>query len=166
MRPKPLTDVASIDAFEWRHNSDGVRGDLNSDPYDVLALGGNRQIVADAGANAIVEANGRAVRLLAVVRGPGRAQRVPTSLALGPDGDVYVGELADLRSQSAPGRLTRIAPDGRRTSFSRGLLFPQGAAVADNGDVYLSNFSVLPARTPTRSPFRGAGGEVVKVSGL
>ena len=213
VRPRPLTDVASIDSFEWRHNSDGVRGDLNSDPYDVLALQ-DRQIVADAGANAIVEARGRAVRLLAVIRGPGRAQRVPTSLALGPDGDIYVGELAEgagtgrarvlkippaggtptvvasgftaitglafgrdgsmyvtelttnVRSQNAPGRLTRIAPDGRRTSFSRGLVFPQGAAVAANGDVFLSNFSVLPGRTPRRSPFRGAGGMVVKVSGL
>ncbi len=213
VRPRPLTDVASIDSFEWRHNSDGVRGDINSDPYDVLALDG-RQIVADAGANAIVEARGRTVSLLATIRGPGRAQRVPTSLALGPDGDIYVGELAEgagtgrarvlkippaggtptvvasgftaitglafggdgsmyvtelstnLRSQSAPGRLTRIKPDGSRTSFSRGLVFPQGAAVAANGDVYLSNFSVLPARTPRRGPFRGAGGMVVKVSGL
>ncbi|MDO8185758.1 ScyD/ScyE family protein [Conexibacter sp. JD483] len=214
VRPRPLTDVAAIDSFEWRHNSDGVNGDLNSDPYDVLALADGRQIVADAGANAILEAHGGAVRLLAVIRGPGRAQRVPTSLALGPDGDIYVGELAEgagsgrarvlkippsggtptvvasgfsaitglafggdgsmyvtelstnLRSQSAPGRITRIKPDGSRTSFSRGLLFPQGAAVTADGDVYLSNFSVLPARTPSRSPFRGAGGEVVKVSGL
>lgn len=214
VRPKPLTDVASIDSFEWRHNSDGVSGDINSDPYDVLALRDGRQIVADAGANAILEVSGRGVRLLAVVRGPGREQRVPTSLALGPDGDIYIGELAEgagtgrarvlkipqaggtptvvatgftaitglafggdgsmyvtelssnLRSQSAPGRITRVKPDGSRTSFSRGLFFPQGAAVAGNGDVYLSNFSVLPARTPRRGPFRGAGGMVVKVSGL
>ena len=213
VRPRPLTDVASIDTFEWRHNSDGVRGDINSDPYDVLALEG-RQVVADAGANAILQVRGRSVTPLAVVKGSGRAQRVPTSLALGPDGDIYVGELAEgagtgkarvlkipptggaptvvakgftaitglafgddgsmyvtelttnVRSESAPGRITRIKPDGSRTSFSRGLVFPQGAAVAANGDVYLSNFSVLPASTPRRSPFRGAGGEVVKVTGL
>jgi sugar lactone lactonase YvrE len=213
VKPGPLTDLASIDTFEWEHDSDGVRGDLNSDPYDVLALEG-RQLVADAGANAIVEVRGRAVSLFAVVKGPGRAQRVPTSLAQAPDGSVYVGELAEgagtgkarvlklgaagdrptvvasgftaitglafgrdgsmyvtelstnLRSQSAPGRITRIRPNGRRTSFSRGLFFPQGAAVAANGTVYLSNYSVLPARTPTRGPFRGAGGQVVKVKGL
>lgn len=212
--PKPLTDLASIDSFEWAHNSDGVRGDLNSDPYDVLALPG-REIVADAGANAILQVRGRTVSLLAVIKGPGKAQRVPTSLAQGPDGSIYVGELAEgagtgkarvlklgpagtrptvvasgfteitglafgrdgsmyvtelstnARSQSAPGRVTRIAPDGRRTSFSsRGLLFPQGAAVAPDGDVYLSNFSVLPGRTPRSGPFRGAGGQVVKITGL
>ncbi len=211
--PQPLTSFASIDSFEWKHNSDGVRGDTNSDPYDVLALEG-RQIVADAGANAILQVKGRKITLLATIRGPGRPQRVPTSLAQGPDGAIYVGELAEgagtgkarvlklgaagtrpqvvesgftaitgiafgpdgslyvtelstnLRKQSAPGRITRIAPDGRRTSFSRGLVFPQGAAVAQNGDVYLSNFSVLPASTPRRSPFRGAGGQIVKVTGL
>lgn len=212
--PRPLTTLASIDTFEWRHNSDGVRGDLNSDPYGVLALDG-REIVADAGANAVLQVRGRAVSLLAVIRGPGRAQRVPTSLALAPDGGIYVGELAEgagtgrarvlrvpaaggapavfasgftgitglatgadgslyvtelstnVRSQSAPGRVTRIAPDGRRTSFSsRALLFPQGAAVTADGDVYVSNFSVLPATTPRRGPFGGSGGEVVKISGL
>lgn len=212
--PRPLTDVASVDTFEFVHNSDGVRGDRNSDPYGVLALDG-RDVVADAGANAIVQVRGRAVTLLAVDRGAGRRQRVPTSLALGPDGSIYFGELAEsfgtggarvlkippqggtptvvatgftaitglafgpdgsmyvtqlstnLRSQTAPGAVTRVMPDGRRTTFSdRGLLFPQGAAVAADGDVYVSNFSVLPARTPSRSPFRGAGGEVVKISGL
>ena len=211
--PKPLEDLASIDSYEFAHNSDRVRGDRNSDPYDVLALDG-REIVADAGANAILEVRGRRVSLLAVLKGPGRAQRVPTSLAQGPDGAIYVGELAEgagsgrarvlklgpagtrptvvatgftaitglafggdgsmyvtelstnLRSQSAPGRVTRIAPDGSRTSLSRGLMFPQGATVGSDGAVYLSNFSVLPGRTPRRSPFRGAGGQVVKVTGL
>ncbi|MBB4663703.1 ScyD/ScyE family protein [Conexibacter arvalis] len=211
--PRPLTTLASIDTFEWRHNSDGVRGDRNSNPYAVLALEG-REVVADAGANAILEVSGRAVSLLAVIRGPGRSQRVPSSLAQGPDGSIYVGELAEgagtgrarvlrlgpagtrptvvatgftaitgldfgpdgsmyvtelttnFRSQSAPGRVTRIAPDGRRTRFTRGLIFPQGAAVAPNGDLYVSNFSVLPGRTPRRSPFRGMGGEVVRITGL
>ncbi len=54
-----------------------------------------------------------------------------TGLAFGSDGSMYVTELStNLRSQSAPGRITRIKPDGSRTSFSRGLFFPQGAAVA------------------------------------
>jgi glucose/arabinose dehydrogenase len=211
--PRPLSGVAAIDAFEWKNNSDGVRGDVNSNPYAVLALE-DGEVVADAGANAIVSVTGRKVSLLATIRGPGRTQRVPSSLALGPDGDVFVGELAEgagtgrarvlrltgegtpptvfasgfttvtgiafgpdgslyvtelttnIRSRSAPGRVTRIAPDGTRTSFTRGLAFPQGAAVDAEGDLYVSNFSVLPARTPRAGPFRGAGGQVVKISGL
>lgn len=211
--PRPLTDVASIDSFEWRGNSDGVRGDTNSNPYAVLALDGS-EVVADAGANAILSVVGRRVSLLATIRGPGGTQRVPSSLALGPDGDVFVGELAEgagngkarvlrltgegtpptvfasgfttvtgvafgpdgslyvtelttnIRARSAPGRVTRIAPDGRRTSFSRGLVFPQGAAVDAAGNLYVSNFSVLPSSTPRSGPFRGAGGQVVRIRGL
>ncbi|MDO8212896.1 ScyD/ScyE family protein [Conexibacter sp. CPCC 206217] len=212
--PRPLTDVAAIDSFEWRHNSDGVRGDLNSNPYAVLALEG-RDVVADAGANAVLQVRGRSVSLLAAIKGPGRTQRVPSSLALGPEGDIYVGELAEgagngaarvlripanggrptvyatgfttvtgidfgpdgslyvtelttnTRARSAPGRVTRVAPDGRRTSYSgRDLFFPQGAAVAQDGSVYVSDFSVLPASTPRRGPFGGAGGQLVRISGL
>jgi glucose/arabinose dehydrogenase len=212
--PRPLTDVAAIDRFEWGHNSDGVRGDINSNPYAVLALE-DRDVVADAGANAVVEAHGRRVSLLAAISGPGRAQRVPSSLALGPDGAIYVGELAEgagkgaarilripaeggsptvyasgftavtgigfgpdgslyvtelttsFSARGAPGRVTRIAADGRRTSYTgRDLVFPQGAAVDARGDVYVSNFSVLPGRTPRGSPFAGAGGQVVRISGL
>jgi hypothetical protein len=214
--PRPRTDLASIDSFEWSHNSDGVRGDLNSNPYAVLALPGDREIVADAGANALIDVSARNVGLFAVVRGPGRAQRVPSSLALSPDGrSIVVGELAlgagrgrarvlsyplqgtptpsvvatrlstvtgvgygrdgslyvtelstNFESQSAPGAVIRIRPDGTRTTFTRGLIFPQGMAVAPNGNVYVSNFSVLPGRTPSRGPFRGHGGQVVKITGL
>jgi SMP-30/gluconolaconase/LRE-like protein len=213
--PRPLTDVASIDQFEWDNNSDGVARDLNSNPYAVLTFP-DRYVVADAGANAIVEVRGARVSLLATIRGPGRIQRVPSSLATDSSGAIYVGELAEgagtgrarvLRIPPqggrpevvetgfttitglafdrddnlyvtelvtnargfgrAPGRISKItAADARRTSFSRGLMFPQGAAVDAEGNVYVSNFSTLPASTPRRSPFRGAGGQVVKITGL
>lgn len=214
--PRPLTDVASVDTFEWENNSDGFPRDLNSNPYAVLALS-DRYVVADAGANAIVEVRDGRVSLLATIRGPGRAQRVPSSLAVDSSGAIYVGELAEgagtgrarvlrlppeggapevvetgftaitgiafdrddnlyvtelvtnvRRLGRGPGRVSKItAADARRTSYSpRGLMFPQGAAVDENGDLYVSNFSVLPARTPSRSPFRGAGGQVVRITGL
>jgi sugar lactone lactonase YvrE len=214
--PRPLTSVASVARFEWLRNSDGVQGDRNSNPYAVLALA-DRYVVADAGANAVVEVRGGSVSLLATIRGPGRPQRVPSSLAVDSSGAIYVGELAEgagngrarvLRIPAqggrpevvasgfttitgiafdgddnlyvtelvtnvrklgrAPGRVSKIAAaDARRTSFTgRGLMFPQGAAVDDNGDVYVSAFSVLPASTPRNSPFRGAGGQVVRVTGL
>ena len=178
----------------------------------MLALPG-RTIVADAGANAILEVRNGRVSLLAVIPKNGRAQPVPTSLALGPEGDIYVGELAEgagigkarvwrvptvggspaqvatgfttitglafgpdrsmfvtelfqnPRSQTFRGDIVRVAPDGTRTLLGLGKLFaPAGAAVDAQGRVYVSNFSVAPGRTPRASPFRGAGGQVVRIT--
>jgi sugar lactone lactonase YvrE len=208
------TALADVSAYEWANNPDRVRGDRNSNPYAVLALP-DRTIVADAGGNAVysVAADG-ALSLLAVIPKNGKNQPVPSSLALGPDGNVYVGELAEgagrgkarvwripltgaatptvaasgfttvtglafgpdrsmyvtelmtnPRKQDFAGDVVRVAPDGTRTRLGAGELFaPQGAAVDATGALYVSNWSVLPARTPKKGPFKGAGGQVVQIT--
>jgi glucose/arabinose dehydrogenase len=204
--------LANISALEWKRNFDGVKGDRNSNPYAVLALAG-RQLVVDAGANAIFEVRGGKVELFAVIPKNGKAQAVPSSIALGPDGNIYVGELAEgagkgkarvwrvpaaggtpvvhatgfttitglafgpdgsmfvtefaqnLAKNKPRGELIRVAPDGTRTKLGGGkLMFATGAAVDSTGAVYVSNFSVLPAKTPKTSPFKGAGGTLVKIT--
>jgi sugar lactone lactonase YvrE len=169
--------------------------------------------VVDAGANAVLEVKDGEVSLLALIpnRKNGRRQAVPSSIALGPDGAYYVGELAEssgrgkarvwrvpaeggtatvyrsgftfvtgvafgpdgslyvtefARNERMEGRLVRVAPDGSRTVLAGGktLKAATGAAVDSTGAVYVSNFSVLPRRTPKNSPFRGAGGTLVKVT--
>lgn len=208
-----LSTVARVDRLEHRQNLDNVRGDRNSNPYAVLALA-DRQIVVDAGANAVLEVKDGQVELLALIpnRRNGRQHSVPSSITLGPDGAYYVGELAEssgkgkarvwrvrpeggtaivYRSgfttisgvafgpdgslyvtefaryfETLRGRLVRVAPDGSRSVLAGGrrLRAPTGAAVDSTGAVYVSNFSVLPRRTPRNSPFRGAGGTLVKIT--
>jgi glucose/arabinose dehydrogenase len=205
------TPVANLSLIEWNRNLDKVKGDRNSNPYAVLALA-DRQIVVDAGANAVLQVQGNKVSLLAVIPKNGRAQAVPTSIAQGPDGSYYVGELAEgagkgkarvwkipaaggtpvvhatgftaitglafgpdgslyvteftrnFRKEGVPGDVVRLAPDGSRTRLATRLVYPTGAAVDSTGAVYVSNFSVLPGRTPRKSPFRGAGGTLVKIT--
>ena len=206
------TPVANISLIEWNRNLDKVKGDRNSNPYAVLALA-DREIVADAGANAVLQVVGSKVSLLAVLPKNGKGQAVPTSVAQGPDGNLYVGELAEgggkgkahvwripaaggtpevyatgftnitglafgpdgsmfvtqfatnLRKNNLKGSVVRIAPDGSRTKLGGNkLLAPTGAAVDSTGAVYVSNYSVLPAKTPKRSPFKGAGGTLVKIT--
>jgi hypothetical protein len=206
--------VARLDRLEHRRNLDNVKGDKNSNPYAVLALAANHQIVVDAGANAVLEVRDGNVRLLSLIpnRRGGRRQSVPSSIALGPDGAYYVGELAEssgkgkarvwrvpaeggtatvyrsgfttisgvavgtygslfvtefaLNFETLKGRLVRVAPDGSRSVLAGGkkLRAPTGAAVDSTGAVYVSNFSVLPRKTPRRSPFQGAGGTLVKIT--
>jgi DNA-binding beta-propeller fold protein YncE len=208
--------VARVDKLEHRRNLDNVKGDKNSNPYAVLALAANHQIVVDAGANAVLEVRDGKVSLLSLIpnRRGGRRQSVPSSIALGPDGAYYVGELAEssgkgkarvwrvpaeggtatvyrsgftaitgvafgpdgslfvtefaLNFEKLNGRLIQVSPDGAtRTVLAGGkkLTAPTGAAVDPaTGAVYVSNFSVLPRSTPRRSPFRGAGGTLVKIT--
>ena len=207
--------IARIDRLEHRRNLDNVKGDKNSNPYAVLALADNHQIVVDAGANAVLEVRDGNVSLLSLIpnRRNGRRQAVPSSIALGPDGAYYVGELAEssgkgkarvwrvppeggtatvyrsgfttisgvafgpdgslfvtefaLNFEKLNGRLVRVSPDGgTRTVLAGGkkLTAPTGAAVDSTGAVYVSNFSVLPRKTPRNSPFRGAGGTLVKIT--
>jgi glucose/arabinose dehydrogenase len=206
------TPVANISLIEWNRNLDKVKGDRNSNPYAVLALA-DRQIVVDAGANAVLQVQGSKISLLAVIPKNGKAQAVPTSVAQGPDGNFYVGELAEgagkgkarvwkipaaggtpevyatgfttitgvafgpdgslfvtefaanVRKNNLKGAVVRVAPDGTRTRLGgKRLLAPTGAAVDSTGAVYVSNFSVLPAKTPKKSPFKGAGGTLVKIT--
>jgi hypothetical protein len=209
-----LSAVARVDRLEHRRNLDGVKGDKNSNPYAVLALSANHQIVVDAGANAVLEVRDGKAKLLSLIpnRRNGRRQSVPSSIALGPDGAYYVGELAEssgkgkarvwrvpaeggtatvyrsgfttisgvafgpdgslyvtefaLNFETFAGRLVRVAPDGSRSVLAGGrkLKAPTGAAVDSTGAVYVSNFSVLPRKTPKNSPFRGAGGTLVKIT--
>jgi hypothetical protein len=206
------TPVANISLIEWNRNLDKVKGDRNSNPYAVLALA-DRQIVVDAGANAVLQVQGSKISLLAVIPKNGKSQAVPTSIAQGPDGSYYVGELAEgagkgkarvwkipaaggtpevyatgftaitgvafgpdgslfvtefatnFRKNNLKGAVVRVAPDSTRTRLgTRQLLAPTGAAVDSTGAVYVSNFSVLPAKTPKKSPFKGAGGALVKIT--
>ena len=80
-----------------------------------------------------------------------------TDLAFGPDGSLYVVEIAanGLLSGDPTGALIRIGPDGsRETIASDGLEAPYGVAVDRKGDVFVSNRSVTP----------GAG-EVLRIRG-
>ena len=83
------TDIA---AYEAAHNPDGFVPD--SDPFGILNRNG-RQVVTDAGGNDLLEVHGHHVSLLAVFPArPGRStDSVPTTVARGPDGAYYVGEL-------------------------------------------------------------------------
>jgi hypothetical protein len=75
-------------------------------------------------------------------------------------GNFYVTEFNTngLESQKPAGDVVRISPKGKRTTFGTGsLFFPSGFAYR-HGYVYVSNWSILPAKTPS-----GPTGQVVKI---
>lgn len=116
-------NVADLAAYEAAVNPDG--GVLDSNPFSLLDLAGGL-VVADAGANALirVEEDGRIVtstifprRLVAAppfLGLPPGAQMpmdsVPDSVAVGPDGALYIGELTGFPFPVGIARIYRRAP--------------------------------------------------------
>jgi hypothetical protein len=105
--------LADLGTYEVIHDPDADGPDSN--PYGILVLPG-RRIVADAGANALLEINANGdIRTLAVFPEsllPGGRDAVPTGLALGPDGAYYVGQLTGAPFALGLAKVYRVPPQG------------------------------------------------------
>jgi glucose/arabinose dehydrogenase len=118
--PGRVREVADLWAYEQAVNPDQFWNTsavpVESNPFDVAVLNGGHVLVADAAANDIllVEPNGGVdwVAVLTPVfqNGP---QPVPTSVAIGPDGAYYVGELTGFSFATGLSRVWRITPGSR-----------------------------------------------------
>jgi hypothetical protein len=124
------TPVGNLAAYEVSANPDGT--DLDTNPYGVFAAPG-RTYVTDAGANSVLEvsASGRvstvaafAPRLVNVPFPPFFSvptDAVPTAVATGPDGALYVGQLTGFPFPIGGSSVWRVAasePEPSRTGFT------------------------------------------------
>jgi hypothetical protein len=128
-RFRPYADISAVEQTD----PDGQG--IDSDPYAVLALPG-RQLVADAAGNDILEVRNGHVRVWAVLPDHDGNQAVPTSLAVGPHGTIYVGELNGENPGTA--RVYRFAPNGRLLGWTGGFTTVTGVAVGGDGTLYVS----------------------------
>jgi sugar lactone lactonase YvrE len=105
--------MADLGAYEVINDPDADGPDSN--PYGILVLP-DRRIVADAGANAVLEiGTSGGIRTLAVFpesQLPGERDAVPTGLALGPDGAYYVGQLTGAPFAVGLAKVYRVPPEG------------------------------------------------------
>ncbi len=119
---------ADLYTYEKVNNPDGR--EINSDPY-ALVTQGAQEVVVDAAANDLlaVDAAG-SISTLAVlpsrmVKGPdGKPipmETVPDSLAVGPDGAYYVGELTGFPFPVGGARIYRIQPGNKPTVYAKGF---------------------------------------------
>jgi glucose/arabinose dehydrogenase len=137
-------DVADVSAFESAHNPAG--GPADSNPYGALAEPGV-QIVADAGANALlrVRSNGD---ITAIATFPSRPSRttdsVPTSVALGPDGAYYVGELTGQPFAAGAANIYRVVPGEVPTVYLSGLTTVIDLAFGPDASLYVLQHSTGP----------------------
>jgi hypothetical protein len=136
---------ADIGAFELSDNPDAGLPDSN--PQSVLALPSTR-IVADAGGNALLRAGRKGtVSTLAVF--PNRLvpnpfggpdipmQAVPTSVARGPDGALYVGQLTGFPFPVGGANVYRVRPGEPPEVFAGGFTNIIDLAFAPDGTLYV-----------------------------
>ncbi|HEY0873637.1 MAG TPA: ScyD/ScyE family protein [Vicinamibacterales bacterium] len=131
--------TADIGTFEESVNPDQDLPDSN--PYGILVLPG-KQIVADAGANALFEirANGQ-IRTLAVfdeLAGPPSRDAVPTGLAVGPDGAYYVGQLTGGPFATGIANIYRVPAEGGEPEvYASGFTNVVDLAFGADGSLYV-----------------------------
>ncbi|MFI7340094.1 ScyD/ScyE family protein [Streptomyces sp. NPDC050085] len=128
--------AADIAAVELKHNPH--RASVDSNPYAVLALPDGRTVVADAAGNdlIVVSPDGKAKPFTVFPNHNGH-EAVPTSLALGPDGNLYVGDLNGEATRPTA-RVWKVSPRGRILGWTSGFGSITGLAVGGHGDLYVS----------------------------
>jgi glucose/arabinose dehydrogenase len=134
--------VAQIDKFEFRQNPDGLR--IDSNPYG-LEIGGGYKYVVDAGGNSLIRVGAnRSKKLLKVFPqrtfGSSKIDSVPTSATLGPDGNLYVGELGGDGTPENKARVWRVQPDGDATIDERAFDTIVSVAFGPDDSLYVVEF--------------------------
>lgn len=142
--------LADIAQYEADNNVDGAgsgpfESPVNSNPYGVVRDEDRGVfIVADAGANALFEvADDGTVSTKAIFptidTAEGPRQAVPTAVAIGPDGDYYVSELAG--EQPGLSRVWRVDADsdgiGEPTVYEDGFTFALDVGFGDDGSLFV-----------------------------
>jgi glucose/arabinose dehydrogenase len=137
-RPHRGRSVADIAAYQVTDpdptDLDQPPNPTDSNPYGIAALGWGRELVTDAGGNDLLLVRGHHV--VTVARFPNEvistdflppifgvppglqlpAEAVPTSVAVGPDGYWYVGELKGFPFTPGTSRIWRVAPWARNVT--------------------------------------------------
>lgn len=135
--------VADVAAHEFENNPAG--GPVDSNPFGVLAEPGGR-LIADAGANALLRvADNGTVETLAVFAsqpnptpvGPRTIEAVPTAVARGADGALYVGQLTGVPFAPGLANIYRVLPGQDPVVHCSGFKTIIDLAFGPDGSLYV-----------------------------
>ena len=141
---------ADIYGYEASNNPDG--GEIDTNPYGVLAIQGRNRIVADAGGNALLKINNNGhVSTLAVfpdtlvpappfIGPPGTMipmQAVPTSVTQGPNSTVYAAQLTGFPFPVGGAKVYQVWPNGFMQVKAEGFSAIVGMTTGPDGSLYV-----------------------------
>lgn len=184
------TVEADLGRFEARHDPDRGAGTtvrygesaIDSDPYSLVPYRGG-YVIADAGANDLlfVSRSGR-IRVLAVFPTineraaagafgstqkkaiEAQAQAVPTAVAVGSDGALYVGELGGLPYAVGRDVVYRVLPGHRPTVYARGLTAIGDIAFDSRGRLLVLEIDRRGLNDPGFNTGHPASGALLRIS--
>jgi hypothetical protein len=168
----PVEKIASFGPYEAAHNPDHGRGGgpgdpaIDSDPYGVVAYHGG-VAVADAAGNDVLFVNAAGkistLAVLPLVKEPTghghfvMSQAVPTSLAVGPGGDLYIGELGGAAANDVRDvNVYRLLPGGGLKVFASHLTMIGGIAFDHAGRLLVLEIDTAGINDPSKLPAPGA----------
>lgn len=106
--------LADLQDYEAQNDPAGDGTDEGSDPFDLARMEGGKTLIADAAGNDLLVADEKGtVDWVAAFPAQHGIQSVPTSVAIGPDGAYYVGELTGFPAPLGLSRVWRVAPGSR-----------------------------------------------------
>jgi hypothetical protein len=154
-----ITEAGDVSAYERDVNSGG--GPVDSNPFGLLVLPTLR-LVADAGANALLSVvPSGLVNTVAVF--PSRPARttdaVPTTVAVGPDGAYYVGELSGVPFATGAANVYRVVPLQAPQVFRSGFTTVTDIDFGPDGSLYVIEHSTGP-----QSQFFALPGDLVRIT--
>jgi glucose/arabinose dehydrogenase len=168
-----VANVGSAD-YEWAAANSGLWEEFpDANPYAVLAIPGHVYVV-DAGANTLDEVMpDGSVAILAFFPNELIRDAVPTCVAQGPDGALYVGTLAlvDSFAFGPSAKVYRVDPSQANladpaatpmTVWASGLFPINGCAFGPDGSFYASQLFTNPSHDPA-AIFGDPRGDVVRI---
>jgi hypothetical protein len=143
------TRLVDLGAYELLNNPDGQ--DVNTNIFDLL-IQDNRAYVIDAGGNDLLSLRAFSSELELETVFPARLttnpftggellqQSVPNSIAVGPDGAFYVGELTGFPFQEGAAQVYRLGAEGQPEVYANGFTNIIDLAFDKAGGLYVLEY--------------------------
>jgi hypothetical protein len=159
--------VSNVGDQDWAWTSTRVKlapkSFPDSNPNAVLHSRGH-WYVADAGANALAEVHrdgtANVIAFFGVPKGSKGDSSVPTCVARGPDGALYVGELLGGFYSPGHARIWRVVPGHAPQVWATGLTTVQGCGFGRDGAFYATEYQVGGLN---EDPKANPAGDVVRI---
>jgi hypothetical protein len=159
----------SVDLVDFEELDNPDDGTFLNNPFN-LEVQGDRFYIADPGGNNFystdLTGNVSLERVFPqeIVDGV-PIERVPTSVAIGPDGAFYIGELTGNGAPLGSARVYRITPGNEPEIFADGFTQIIGLDFDNSGNLYVLEYSVNPgASDPIGAPDAALRGALTQVS--